>query len=270
MNIWWENPTKSGLGDRLLDVSLLAALARVVGGNLYLEWPEWKQKDCDCPHRAEDVKLENVLKFLSFPKEAKFSAPPAGSHRFSTYLGGGVPDTSFFSAFVLAVAPKTTAGEFWSALNWVYSEFQFCPQIQCYLRSLPKEFTSFHVRRGDKVRADRADWFVLEKSKEGLLDACTERALAVELSRSDYFFICGDDQSADRFKSQVKESGKQLIELPAMPKWQSTYYDMAVMSRSSLVVVAHRYSSFSRMSSLMGGAPFKSIFKYPGVNPDDI
>ena len=148
-------------------------------------------------------------------------------------------------------------------LQDIGGEFGFCPEINTFLDSLPDSFVSLHIRRTDMVRSGPPDGIHLQTCELGRLNELTYQAidyLAAKGQRN--FFVCGDDDASTApFASYIEEDKRQIvIKLPEMPKWQTTYYDLAVMTRSDLNVASQRYSSFSRFPTLIGRGTWTTVF----------
>ncbi len=250
----------SGLGDRLIDIFMLAGLARVRGDKIYVKWPPFTAKAIDTHHRTTDILLENVLKFISLPSEIVFDADTPTQDSFDNYLGGGGEISSFYNAYV---AGSCSIDEFHSVLRSVAKDFVFCEALRSYLETIPPKFVTLHVRRGDKVRNEAHDGTYIHANELDWLNQMTYKALDYFVAQGyDTFFVCGDeDEKKMPFVNYVRESkGKTVFNLPDMPKWQATYYDLAVMTRSDFNVASQRYSAFSRFPCLLGNGRFTTVF----------
>ena len=268
-SVHWLNSTQSGLCDRFLDIGFLAALARVTAGKLYMEWqPYGWRPELDPPHRAIDVLVENVLHYVKLPPEVVLhrGIPEPQDLKLSDYLGASMPLNDFHRLYVAPVSSLTVA-QFDEIVKTVFTEFTFNDDVSCYANALPKKFIAFHIRRTDKIRPAPPDGYIIKSSDLEQLDRATFQAIDAELPNYSEFLLCGDDDAATtKFVHYLRARGKRVIDPPLfVEKWRSTYYDLASMSHSEKVVVAHRYSSFSRVAALIGRKPFCSIFEYPGV-----
>ena len=75
------------------------------------------------------------------------------------------------------------------------------------------------------------------------------------------FFICSDDDLAlETYQSFVSDLGCDIIKLPKMDKSVSTYYDLAAISRSRLLIQSMRSSAFSNYAACIGGVPIKNVY----------
>lgn len=259
MSVRWTQPTTSGLGDRLIDLYMLAAYARARRVKLYTDWPIYDPKSIDAPYRVTDILLENVLKFLRFPPEIVFDNHSPTRDFFNHSIGGGGDLNDFYRAYA---SPFCTHDEFKSILAAVAKDFGFCPAIEAFLETIPPKFVAFHIRRTDRVRNETPDGTYIHASELDWLNNLTFKAIDYYIAQGyDTFFVCGDeDQKNVPFVEYIeKVKIKHVFKIPEMPKWQGTYYDLAVMTRSDFNVTSQRYSSFSRFPSFIGTGSFTSV-----------
>lgn len=250
----------SGLCDRLIDIYLLAAYARVRCDKIYMAWPPYAAKSIDAQHRVTDILLENVLKFIRFPPEIVFDTSRPTLYFFDHYMGGGGNSDDFYAAYARDFC---TAQQFKDALASVARDFGFCPAIGAFLETIPPKFVSVHVRRTDKVRNGPTDGNYIETNELEGLNILTCRAIDYYVFLGyDDFFVCGDEDDKNTpFVKYIEEiKGKHVFKIPDMPKWQGTYYDLAAMTRSDFNIASQRYSSFSRFPSLIGKGKFTTVF----------
>ena len=260
MNIRWTKPTFSGLGERLTDLLYLAAYARIRNITLYSEWPGFPAQSNIAPHRLADIRIENVLKFMRFPAEIVFDGKTQTEGYFNHSLGGGYSTADFYQRYL---ADYCSQNEFESVLKAIADEFVFCPEINKFLDSLPDSFVSLHIRRTDSVKSGQRYGVHIQTSELGRLNEMTYRAIDYLVAKGQRtFFLCGDDdESTAPFAKYIEEEKhNSVIKLPEMPKWQATYYDLAVMTRSFLIVASQRYSSFSRFPMLIGCGFWTTVF----------
>ena len=154
MNILWTKPTESGLADRLNDILFMATYARAYSGNVYINWPKFPAKDIDVAHRRTDILLENVLKFINFPKEVHFQHCSHVQKTFDHYIGGACSIEGFHHAYLKDICDYE---KYFSIFKSVAADFTFCDLIKAHLANLPQKFVTFHIRRGDKVRLEKHD-----------------------------------------------------------------------------------------------------------------
>ena len=282
MAIYWTKPTESGLGDRLKDIVLLAAYGKIFGEDVYMTWQRYaghvkkETRALDPSHRYIDTILDNVKKHINFPKniiiENEIMGVSGWANGLDTYrlrskftlfefgIGGVSGSHGFWHAYL---KDKCTFEEYEIKLEEALSEFGFCKEITDFLNTLPELFISFHIRRGDKVRAESTDGTYIHSDDLSELNKITYEAIDYYADRYDTFFICSDqDDKKQEFSDYLKSKNKKILELPLMEKWQQTYYDIATMTKSKVNIASNRYSSFSSFAAQMGKGNFKTVYDF--------
>jgi hypothetical protein len=261
MRIRWTKPTESGLADRLNDLLLVGTYARCLGAQLLMEWPAFPAKSIDVAHRRQDILLDNIRAHINLPREFVFNPRLRADSTFDFYIGGCGDKNAFY---VQHLKDTCSQEQFNVIFDSVARDFTFCPEITSFLDALPEKFVSFHIRRGDKVRPPETgmhDNTYVHTTEIEWLDSITYKAIDRYL-RLGYttFFVCGDeDEKTAPFVQYIESKGGAVIRLPDLPKWKTTYYDLAVMTRSDFNVTSQRYSSFSRFPSQIGKGTFVSV-----------
>lgn len=258
-SIQWTQPTGSGLGDRLVDLILLLAYARVRGKSLCLEWPEFPAKSIDCAHRSTDILLENVRSYIHFPPDLHFGLD--GDETFDQTIGGGASVETFFNGRMQGMC---SLEEYKATVRGVTEDFRFCDEINQVVDAAPKSFVSFHIRRGDKVRdcLEHDGNFILQPELPRLNELTV---LAMESFRDrfdDYFFCADENENNAPFVNLAQSWGKNVVRIPEMEKWRSTYYDIAMMCASAAIITSQRYSSFSRCAAMLGDVPIQTAYAF--------
>lgn len=235
----------------MIDLIFVLAYARASNKKLNVSyWPSFAGNELTPAFRETDARLENVRAHLVFPTDVVFNSPCSRS--FEPYLGGGTSVGDFHRAYVGSACSRD---DFERSIGGAARDFSFCQPILDFLGGLPTPLIGVHVRRSDKFRARTDDGSVLPSSALPQIDALTLRAIDhFAAAGHTHFFVCGDeDEKTVVFKDRVRAAGAALVSLPEMPKWRSTYYDLAVMSRCAKIVVSHTGSNFSRLAAMIGG-----------------
>lgn len=256
--IRWVRPTESGLCDRLYDLHFLSAFARVQGAKLYTKWEKFDLKDIDAPHRRQDILLENVRAHIGFPEEIVIDALAACDRTFEPGIGAAASYEDLWKLHASSICS-------WDVYNQALSEtakgFVFCDQINTVLAALPEKFAAVHVRRGDKVRAEEHDGCFIRFDELDRLNELTFKAIDWALKTFTAFFVCGDeDAKLKPFITYITASGGTVINIPKLEKWRMTYYDLAVMTRSSFNITSQRRSTFSSFPALIGNGQYRTVY----------
>jgi hypothetical protein len=112
---------------------------------------------------------------------------------------------------------------------------------------------ALHVRRGDKVREEPHDGCFIETRELDQLNKLTFKAIDHFLKSYTAFFVCGDEDSKNvPFVDYIRAHGGTIVEIPQLEKWRMTYYDLAVLTRSSFNITSQRRSTFSSFPALIG------------------
>jgi hypothetical protein len=258
--VHWTMPTESGLGDRLVDVAQLLAFSRVFKRPLYMQWPRFQSKDIDTAHRATDILKENVVNYLRLPKDLFLEPNRNADMLFKHTIGGLNAPETFHAAHLQG---NCSIDEYKTHYKAVLKDFGFNDDINAFLSNTPKEYVSLHVRRGDKVRPVRECHTLISHNELDELNALTYRALDYYIEKGyKTFYICSDqDDKKKEFVDYVESKGLTTFSLPGgLEKWQTTYYDLAVMSRSQHIVTSMPYSAFSMFAAMIGNGSIDTAY----------
>lgn len=261
----WTQPTASGLADRLCDLLYLYVYVSLFNGELHLQWPEYKLNLLDIEHRSEDIKLNNALKYLKFPKTIVFHNNEIDlklntNTNFDFYIGGGLTVNDFYNKYV---DKKITENEYLNKFMILKNEFSFCDEILIYLSKLPNDFFTLHIRRGDKVRPGFwNDGNFINDHELNELNQLTINAIdKYKYKGFKNIFICGDeDKYLNLFIEYAKSKNLNVLTSVNQPKWIQTYFDLAIMSKSQTVITSQRHSSFARFPTLIGNNDYKTVY----------
>lgn len=262
MKIRWTKPTESGLGDRLYDLLFLTAYARILKADtLLVQWGKFDPKPIDTKHRAVDIKLENVLRFLRFPREIVYdNGQTKHDATFDSAIGGGGDYMALYEAHLKG---HCSYPEFDQIICAAAKDFGFCPEIGAWLKEVPEHFVALHIRRGDKVRDGWHDGTFIATDELTRLDSLTLRAIDYFFDQGFCtFFVCGDEDAKKvPFVDYIKKKGGQVFDIPPMEKWQSTYYDLGTMTKAKRIATSQRFSTFSLFPALIGVGHCMNVFQ---------
>jgi hypothetical protein len=257
--IRWTQPTESGLCDRLYDLHFLSAYARVLNHRLHTKWEKFDLKPIDTPHRKLDILIENVRAHINFPEEIVIDDGTAPCDcNFTRNIGAAANYQDLWKMHAESICS-------WDVFNAALKEtgkgFTFCPEINAVLAALPERFCAVHIRRGDKVRDTPHDGCMIETHELDRLDELTFRAIDYAAEAFASFFVCGDeDEKLKPFVEHIRKIGGEIISIPQREKWRMTYYDLAVMTKSSFNITSQRRSTFSSFPALIGKGHFRTVY----------
>lgn len=255
---------KSGLGDRLCGMLLIATYARIHGhSTVKVPWPSYSVPGGKPPEfRKKDILLSNVLDHLILPTGFEFVDGHEKLPRINPWwyaqVGIGSPDFGWLANSHLKSYPLSSVLE---VARQVCDECDYKPDL---VRTSVDfgDYVAIHIRRTDKVRSVRECSLMVDESELDDLNLRTRVAIQDAVSQGHKrFFICSDDDSAlVSYQNYVSDLGCDVVKLPDMDKSVSSYYDLAAMSRSKLLIQSMRSSAFSNYAACIGDVPIKNVY----------
>lgn len=272
-SVLWTNPSRSSLGDRLIDVMLLSALAKLVDADLYFDWldvifeygvekePKYQHSENEFKSwdnvRFEDYKIENWSKYFNLPKNVKINQKISNpTYIFQDYLGGIFSTYTFYDRYVQNIC---TFDMFCNSFKETMKEFTPTDKLLNLVSSYPKPNISVHLRRTDKIR-------VLAAGNEGVcmnlemldeLNNLTEKAIdKLNIGEKVFFFASDDIKEREKFNNKYPNH----IEILEISEIEKTYVDLYLMSISDYIILSQVHSNYSIFASLINEA--KLIYLY--------
>jgi hypothetical protein len=268
MSLVWTNPSKSGLGDRFLDILIMLTYAKVQNRDLKMHYPEqpftFTEFEKTRPiYRLEDYKLENIHKYMKLPQSLHIMNSSiqceSGDTTFSEYIGGRYSPFDIYNSY----RPDISIYNFISIYLSLASEisFNFDYDLKKY-----GPYITVHLRRTDKV------WDHCGNDHHGIKtnevnDLNTRTCIVIdELISRGYksIYFCGDDESVvneyiAKYKDQLNIINEDIIIDDEVKK---VYFDLYMLSNSKFIVLSQRHSSFSLFASMIKQTPL--IYLYHG------
>tara|TARA_R110000868_G_scaffold328725_1_gene589552 strand:+ start:589 stop:1374 length:786 start_codon:yes stop_codon:yes gene_type:complete len=258
----WTQPSKSGIGDRLIDITLLYAYARLLGEKLYCNWIDYQGNDdqyvkhIDAKHRLLDTKWEIISQYINLPPGIIINNNIIQDNIFNQILGGQYDCYQFFEKFV--DSSKFELSTYLNSIKQTVNEFSFNINTGC-----PTPYIGLHIRRGDKVRNEFSDNAHILSDELYTLNALTFNAINVELKNYKNFYVCGDeDHKTKIFIDYIEKIGGRVIKLPEMEKHITTFFDLLFLSKSKKVITSMKHSSFSKFAALLGDIEYVTVYNY--------
>jgi hypothetical protein len=274
MKILWTNSTLSGLGDRLIDLFLLAAFARSCNAILYVVWQNCcelnsLQKKTWPKSRLEGYKIENLSQYFKFPKNIVFCTEISiqkycrdkRNIQFNDYLGGIYTASSFYSKFYSKYKKNENFNllGFENAFRETLNDFQPKHKLLKKFESQVFPDISVDLRRGDKVTL-KPDIFSVSHEEQFNLNTVTELCIN-ELSDSNLsiktIYFCSDDSNL-LYRFRKKYSSIRNLNLITMPQntkgFEKTYVDLWMLASSKKIILSQRHSNFSIFASYLKNA----------------
>lgn len=269
MALVWTNPTKSGLGDRLIDLFIIASMASLYDKHLYLYWPEQPinniQKKVWNTTRFDDYKIENVKKYFNIPliihiqtyDEIKSLIATNNVIIFNSYIGGTYSPYSFYDKFI---DKKYSITEYIDIFNNIIHQFTPTNTLLQYIINIPNNLISVHLRRTDKM--SRLIYYGeahgVNPDDQHLLDNMTHEIIKKVLLKDKFNIHFASDDILT--KKQYIEKYKNTININFYNNFIDTYIDIYLMSISKYIILSQRHSSFSLFASMINQS--KLIYLY--------
>ena len=73
--------------------------------------------------------------------------------------------------------------------------------------------------------------------------------------------MCSDDDGClSAYQNFITDLGCEVLKLPELEKATSSYYDLAVMSKSKIILQSMRNSAFSNYAAAIGEVPIHTVY----------
>jgi len=268
-NLFWTNSPKSGLCDRLLDLSLMASLAKLYNYNLILKWePFYSSSGGYIPsnknaeesgftkydsRRYEDYLYENFTQYFTVPQNVNVFQDSQMkdleiNFLFEDYLGGVHSVKTFWEKYL---SQKVSFQNFLLIYEDILSEFKPTQKLLDVVNSINSPKLSVHLRRTDKVVIN-PDHFAISEVEE--LNKKTYDSINSLIQKNgediNIYFSSDDNREKNEYKNRYKN---YLVEekLPDLG-FINTYIDMFLLSTSETIILSQKHSNFSIFCSLIG------------------
>lgn len=263
----WPCSSLSGLCDRLLDLHLVAAMARLENRELVLDWKlqsgftEHQLKTWNSA-RFEDYKKENFTQYFNLPQNVRLvesiHKEPRTSQDsiFPEYIGGCHSPKTFNSRF----CGQYSLEQFNEAFNEVTGEFTPTEKLLNLVSNINIPEIGVHLRRGDKITAT-PDPVQLHSNDLNDLNLMTENCLEKLITSNTPVFVCSDtkeskDNLVNKFKSKCN-----FIEFNSTHPFEQTYIDIYLLSKCKTIIMSQKHSNFSLFCSLLNKAKLIYFYK---------
>lgn len=259
MAILWNNSTRSGLCDRLIDITLMSALGKVMNTEVYFNWEilhggemyKWKQDSNTIREwqsvRYLDYLYENFSQYFNLCSNLRVNQYPKEEFQiFKFYLGGVYSPHGFHSEFISGLV---SLDAFLEAFEQSLSEFTPKQKLLDLVGDKTCDI-SLHLRRQDKVR-DISDSTNITKLDLNELNQKTNDILKSICQNGKTLYIASDE-NIEKVKYKTHYDSITSDDFSINNSYEHTYVDLYMMSKSNHIVMSQKHSSFSIFSSLIG------------------
>lgn len=274
MSFIWNNSSKSGLCDRLIDLFIITAYAQLCKKNLFLTWeiqPINKiQKKIWNPIRFNDYKIENVKQYFQFPDCIHFLSNEELHNKiknkknediiFSNYLGGIYSPITFYKQFI---DKKFKKEEYITLFQKLIHQFQPTQKLLNLISNVPQNLVTIHLRRTDKsskyVNASAAHGIDLKYIDD--LNNKTKNLINLFIEKDFHYFYFASDCSNIKQEYEKYYQNQNIINFKINKDIEQTYIDIYLMSQSKYIILSQKHSSFSLFSSMINKSQFIYFYK---------
>jgi hypothetical protein len=214
------------------------------------------------PHNITPINTETTTEYTSENPVESVSYVTNGSARWVYDLISD-RDLRRFHKENLSDVPYETVV---ASSNRTLSEFSFTDKTMSLIGDLATEpYASLHIRRTDKVRSARADTTMITSDELNDLNQKTFDAIryAASVKKINRFYVCTDDVEASQpFVEEIKRLNCFVISPPEIERWKTTYRDLAMMSKSQVIIQSQTTSVFSNMACLIGNTKLFNVLHH--------
>jgi hypothetical protein len=255
MKLIYLNPPDSGLGDRLLDILLIYAYSLYKScTGLYLSWEYNNSFD----HSRKCLKLENLLKYISFPtniffvnKETLTELSNDTTNIIFKDIVGADSVYGFINRHMDSIS-LTDKQAFIEIYFNVFKQIKFI-NIPTEIRDIfdKQNIVTIHLRRTDKVNNSPAAHGVsIDELK--FLDSKTEEYIESRIKQKKTICIVSDDMSIKHHYINKYKSMATVIYFDTGDQVTQAYYDYYCLAYSDEILMSQKFSTFSITASLIG------------------
>lgn len=272
MSFIWTNSSKSGLCDRLIDLFIIASVAKLYNKELYLYWEQQPisdiQRNIWNKIRFDDYKIENVIQYFNFPDLIHFiskeelveiSSYHDNNIIFNNYLGGVYSPITFYENFI----DKTyTLDTYLDIFNNIINKFKPTDKLLNLVKDIPENIVSIHLRRTDKssIHVSSDDSHGVPLNEMDILNNNTKDIINKLISNGYNNLYFSSDCPLTKLEYEKYYENYNIINFNINNNIEQTYIDIYVMSISKYIIMSQKHSSFSLFSSLINNS--KLIYLY--------
>jgi hypothetical protein len=269
MSFIWTNSTKSGLCDRLIDLFIIASMAKIYNKDLYLTWEIQPindiQKNIWNPIRFNDYKIENVKQYFHFPDcihivsneelEYKKNNILLDDIIFNNYLGGIYSPVTFYQNFI---DKKYNLDEYLNIFDNLIHQFQPTEKLLNLVQNIPNNLISVHLRRTDKssIYVNSSDSHGVDLRDIEDLNNKTYYLINKFIEKNYHSIYFSSDCPDTKTHYENMYQNENIINYKINQDIEQTYVDIYLMSQSKFIILSQKHSSYSLFSSMINKSKF--------------
>lgn len=281
MSFIWNNSSKSGLCDRLIDLFIITTYAQLYKKNLFLTWEIQPineiQKKIWNPIRFNDYKIENVKQYFQFPDCIHFLSNEELHNKiknkknediiFSNYLGGIYSPITFYENFIDKNFKKE---EYITLFQKLIHQFQPTQKLLNIVSNIPENLITVHLRRTDKSSkyVSPSDAHGIDLKDIDNLNNKTINLINLFIKKDFHHFYFASDcpRTKQEYEKYYQNQHQKIVNFKINQDIEQTYLDIYLMSQSKYIILSQRHSSFSLFSSMINQSQFVYFYRDSLVN----
>lgn len=267
MSVYWTESTKSGLGDRMIDLLLMLTYSKINNKKLIMEWKEQPNKKTELEnsrpqYRWSDYKLKKVLKYIKINNEVEFvddidiNNITDNDILFKNYIGGVLSPHLFYNKYCNKICSLYI---FMENYNSIIKNIGF-RKMESY--KIYDNIITIHLRRTDKVNNHSHICNGIDSGKLDELNNMTIETIQKTIDNGyKNFYFCGDDKTEIEKYHNMFDKFCNIIRYDCNDEIEQTYLDLYIMKNSKYIILSQYHSNFSVLGTLLGNAQMIYLFK---------
>ena len=250
-----QNLSRSGLCDKLVDVTLLHTLALCKNKVLHLAsslFNVFHHNGQVADSRKQDVLYENMIQCVTFAPTICIDQTPEEPKEVCTdYFGGCRPIVELYDKLFGTCSDVSLA----TYLSYLEEPIlQFRPELlQEAMVVDDGTWIGVHLRRTDKVSNGNPDFGQMSSSELALYNERTYLCLEDCINRGfRQFYLASDDKDVLQTFALFLQNTGCTVKWSEDAGWKKTYIDLMNLSRCKAILMSCRHSNFSIVASLLG------------------
>lgn len=259
----WEKTTKSGIGDRLIDILLVLSYSRYHEcDKLLMKWITIKQCS-NSGHagkrpkfREVDQRADVMNKYIKLPNDLiitnNFSSKEYKTKiKFRDYLGGIYSKHTFISKY------KLDEKRYLEIYDKVVNDFGFISKKLFDIIDKKEKLLAIHLRRTDKVMNSNKDAnsaIGITNKELNELNISTKAIIDIFIKNgyNNIAFISDSEEERKHYVSLYKDKCTVIEVKGDLGSGEQTYIDLYTLIKADTIIMSQRWSNFSMIASILG------------------
>jgi hypothetical protein len=245
--------SKSGLCDRLVDITLHHAVALSKGKQLRISSHDLNvvaNNFSFSESRRQDTLYENMKQCITFAPSIVVDGDCSNEESCNEYYGGCRPIVSLYDS-LFGTNSEVSLDAFLREITQPI--LQFREEFVKEACMVEEDWIGLHLRRTDKV-SSHPDFGQMNGNELSTYNERTYIALEGCIARGiNKFYIASDEESVCLTFAQYLRGKGCEVATSQVEGWKKTYVDLYNLSRCRAIIMSCRHSNFSIIPALLGG-----------------